>query len=211
VAGELWWLLAPAAMAIVAVASERLPFKMAVPLSCAVILGALYFTGTAGRIDLLWVIAALVFSAAGDYYLSRKAAHEMFFLIGIGLYLFAHLGYLTAAWRNGHVNLAVLVPVLVVFLAYFFALLRPAITDAFISCAVLTYLLVSCLVLAVAAGLEWKTGPKALFVVGIALIMTSDTAISLSEFLRVPRVSVLILPSYYMAHLAITASLLRRG
>jgi uncharacterized membrane protein YhhN len=198
-------------MAIAATTTKRLPLKMGVPISCGMILGGFLSAGLLEGRDTWWVVAGLLFSAAGDFFISRKEKNEALFVVGIGLYLFAHLGYLTTAWRNGGVNLMVLGPVLAVYVVYFYALLRPAIADPVLRSAVLVYLLVSCVALGVASGLEWEGAPKALFVAGILLIVISDTAISLEEFLKVRGVRWLILPTYYLAHLAISAGLLLRG
>jgi uncharacterized membrane protein YhhN len=207
---ELWWLVIPAATAVVATSTDYLPFKMGVPLLCATIIAALALGGRVQAGTAWWVIAAFAASAIGDYFLSNKRGEESFFVIGIGLYLVAHLGYLVAAWRDGGVNVPVLALALGVFLAYYAVLLRPAISEPVLSGAVLVYLVVSCIVLGVAAGLEWRGLTKALFVTGISLIVLSDFAISMNEFLGVPTLNPLILPTYYLAHLSITASLIVR-
>lgn len=204
----LWWLTLPAALAAVATWTDYLPAKMGVPLACGALVSWLAATG---RIDSLtgWsVVAAFIASAGGDYFLSNKRGNEGFFLVGIALYLVAHAGYLAAAWRNGGVNVVVLAVSLAVFFAYYAALLRPAIEGAALQAAVLGYLTLSCLVLAVAAGIGWPVSIKVFFVAGIALIVLSDLVISFSEFLGVHALDFLILPAYYLAHLSITAALI---
>jgi len=76
---------------------------------------------------------------------------------------------------------------------------------------VLVYLIVSCLVLAASAGKPGAPGFRTLLVSGIALIVLSDTAISLFEFRSVDAAEPVILPTYYLAHLSITAGLMVRG
>jgi uncharacterized membrane protein YhhN len=168
----------------------------------------------AGRIrhrDVVWVVAAFVFSAAGDYFLSNKRGREDYFVIGIGLFLIAHFGYLTTAWLNGRVHRPVLMLLVAGFGGYYAALLYPAIEGRVLAAAVLVYLLVSCLVMAVAAGLRWAPDLKVWYVLGIALIVLSDTVISFHEFLGIRTFNWLILPTYYLAHLSITFGLIRRG
>jgi hypothetical protein len=71
--------------------------------------------------------------------------------------------------------------------------------------------MVSCLALSAAAGLTWTGASKILYVTGISLIVISDTAISLNEFLGIKAADRIVLPTYFPAHLAITASLLIQG
>ena len=51
---------------------------------------------------------------------------------------------------------------------------------------------------------------KGLYVAGIVLVVFSDTIISFKEFLDYHALNGLILPTYYLAHLAITLSILIR-
>lgn len=206
------YLLLPAALSVMALASDWLPAKMGVPLGCALILLLAWRAaepGNAGR-DTLWVIAALVFSAAGDYFLSNMAGQAGYFVSGIGLYLLAHLGYLGFAWANGHLNRVVLGLTLLSYLPYGLFLLKPAIPDPLLLTAVLAYLLISCLVLAFACGLRLPQPGKGLYIAGIALIVLSDTLISFKEFLHYQQLNWLILPTYYLAHLSISYALLLR-
>lgn len=208
---EYWWLIVPAAAAVAATITDYLPFKMGVPILCALILSLAFMRHSVSAIDIWWVVGAFAASAAGDYFLSNKRGNGSYFVIGIGLYLLAHVGYLVAAWRNGGVNIPTLAVLLAVLVTYYIVLLNPAIGDPILSIAVLVYLLISCLALAVAAGLSWERAVKLFYVIGIALIVLSDLAISFNEFLDFKTFNVIILPTYYLAHLAITFSLLRRG
>ncbi len=208
----VWSLLIPAALGVVATTTDYLPAKMGVPLTCALILFLALRPrlGQAGA-DVYFVIAAFLFSTAGDYFLSNKSGQALYFVIGIGLYLLAHLGYLGFAWRNGRLHWPVLALLLLVFLPYYALLLYPAIADPVLSFSVLAYLLISCLTLAVAAGLRLSQPPKGAYIFGVALIVLSDTIISLNEFLQYRQLNWLILPTYYLAHLSISYALLRRG
>ncbi len=206
----IWLLLVPLAIATVATTTNRLAFKMAVPIVCAAIIAVVTATADGDAATASGVIAALVVSAAGDYFLSRKGGRESYFIIGIALYLLAHAGYLTAAAMNATLHPTGLAVVLIVFVAYYAALLRPAIASPALSIAVLVYLLLSCVVLAVSFGIVWDAPAATLFIAGIALIVVSDTAISVKEFLGRRWADPIILPTYYLAHLAITAALMLR-
>lgn len=206
----IWLLLLPLAVGVAATQTDYLPFKMAVPSLCALILLWAYQGQPAHRLDVAAVVLAFVFSAVGDYFLSNKSGAEIYFVVGIGMYFVAHLGYLAYAWRNGRIHRVVLGVLLVGYLIYYFISLNPAIGDPVLSGAVLLYLLISCLVLAVAAGMTLPAEQKWLYVFGIALIVLSDTAISFNEFLDYRAFNWLILPTYYLAHLTVSLSLLRR-
>lgn len=184
---------------------------MGVPVICGVILASLWILGRTDRRGLWWVVGAFGFSAAGDYFLSTKGSDESRFVAGIALFFVAHIGYLVAAWLNGRVQRLVLGGLLLVFVGYYVIFLGPAIESPVLRIAVLLYLLISCLVLAVAAGLEWRFDAKVLYVTGIASIVFSDTVISFHEFLGFRALNWTILPTYYLAHLLVTASLLRRN
>ncbi|MFZ1397436.1 MAG: lysoplasmalogenase [Candidatus Promineifilaceae bacterium] len=207
----IWLLLLPLAVGVAATQTDYLPFKMAVPSLCALILLWAYQGLPPGsRQDVAAVVLAFVFSAVGDYFLSNKSGTEIYFVVGIGLYFVAHLGYLAYAWRNGRIHRPILGVLLVGYLLYYVVSLNPAIGDPVLSGAVLLYLLISCLALAVAAGLTLPAEQKWLYVFGIGMIVLSDTAISFNEFLGYRAFNWLILPTYYLAHLTVSLSLLLR-
>lgn len=206
----IWLLLIPLAVGVAATQTDYLPFKMAVPGLCALILLWAYQGAEASRLDLAAIVLAFVFSLIGDYFLSNKSGNELFFVVGIGMYFIAHLGYLAYALRNGRLHLPVLSVLLLGYLIYYVVSLNPAIADPVLSGAVLLYLLISCLALAAAAGMTLPGAQKWLYGVGIALIVLSDTAISFNEFLQIRTFNWLILPTYYLAHLTVSLSLLQR-
>lgn len=206
----MWLLLLPLAMGVAATQTDYLPFKMAVPGLCALILLWAYRGLPAYRWDVTAVVLAFVFSAVGDYFLSNKGGNELYFVVGIGLYFVAHLGYLAYALRNGRIHRLVLGALLLGYLIYFALSLNPAIDDTVLSIAVLCYLLISCLALAAAAGLKLPADQKWLYLFGIGMIVLSDTAISFNEFLDYRAFNWLILPTYYLAHLTVSLSLLLR-
>lgn len=207
-------LLLPVLFSVLALATNRLAFKMAVPLLSSVIVLLAGLTSVFGRTatlsagPLLLLVAALVLSACGDIFLSTKGERKDRFVIGIGLYFAAHLGYLGYGVATGSVSWITLVALTAVLLPYYFLVLRPRIREAPLSVAVLLYLLVSCAALAGAVGGEWSGPQRWLFLSAIALIVISDLFISFKEFLDVHITDVLILPTYYLAHLLIAASIL---
>ena len=207
---RLWLLALPAVAAVVATRTNLLPFKMAVPLLCAAALLFFLDPGSAATrpSNQGLVVTAFGLSAAGDFFLSRKEGRPGYFVTGIAMYFAVHLGYLGFAVSNGTPSVPVLAVALAASIWYYLRMLRPAIPDRVLSTAVLLYLIVSCTALGAAAGLGWTRLPGALFVAGIALIVVSDTAISLVEFVHARGAVWVILPTYYLALLAITAALL---
>lgn len=204
-------LLMPACLAYYADTTGYLPFKMGVPLVCAALLLICFLGRLRLRADVWFVIGAFVFSAIGDYFLSSRRGHEYYFVIGIAAFFVAHLGYLGFSLSNGRIHRIAMAVLLVGYLPYFVFALRPAIGDPVLFAAVLLYLLISCVGLAAAAGLRLPPLGKWLYVFGIFMVVLSDTIISFSEFLRFRDWNSWILPTYYLAHLAVTASVMSTG
>ena len=131
-------------------------------------------------------------------------------MIGIALYFLAHFGYLSFALCNGRISWVTLAVLLAGYLPYYVLKLGPAIDDSVLSTAVLLYLLISCVAVASGFGLSWTGWMKWSFVFGICMILLSDTAISFNEFLKYREWNRIILPTYYIAHITITAAVLSR-
>jgi len=202
----------PLLSAGLALLTGRLPFKLGVPGICALILVA--FLRGSPRIERpgVWaVIAAFGMSMVGDFFLSNRPGHAHYFEAGIAAFFLAHLGYLRYALLNGALNRLALAVLLAGFVPYFGLALAPAISDRGLWVAVLLYLLISCVGLAAALGLKQPARVKGFYVVGIGLVVFSDTIISFNEFLRYRGLNGWILPTYYLAHLAITSSILLRS
>lgn len=156
------------------------------------------------------VIWAFGMSMLGDWFLSNREGNAHYFEAGIGAFFLAHLGYLGYAVMNGRIRFDALAFLLLVFLPYFGLALAPHMGSAVLGGAVLAYLLISCLALAAALGLRQPLGIRLFYVAGIGSIVLSDTVISFSEFLQFRVLNFLILPTYYLAHLLITYSILTR-
>jgi uncharacterized membrane protein YhhN len=204
-------LIIPLLLAVFAVAGYGFFFKAAVPGSCAIILVLLFRKHLKAMPDIWFVIAAFLFSIAGDWFLSNKGDSFMMFSAGIGLYLFAHLGYLLFALRNGRMHRFFTVALLAVYLLFFFVKLYPALDDTILLVAVLLYLLISCFSLGATFGIKLAPVVKWSYFVGVTLVLLSDTIIALNEFTSYGALNFLILPTYYAAHMSITFAIIRRG
>ena len=104
------------------------------------------------------------------------------FAAGIGLYFFAHAGYLAYALSNGKFNLPFTAIVLFSYLVFFFWVLWPAIDEPVLLFATLVYLLISCFSLGASVNMESVPVVKWSYFIGIAFILFSDTIISFKEF-----------------------------
>lgn len=143
------------------------------------------------------------------WFLSIMKGDNGLFIKGFALYFIAHLGYLWYAALNGKLNRKFTVILLSSFLLYFYFLLWPRFEETMLLLAVLIYLLISCLSLGMAVGMNGSAIAKWAFVFGVFLILISDTIISLKEFLGNNNYNYMILPTYYLAHLSISFSLIR--
>lgn len=205
-----WWLVLPVALAIVALQTGAWPAKIGVALSCALLLAwALSARWTLPR-GAPWLIGALLLSAVGDLFLSFKAGRVSYFIAGIAFFFGAHLGYLAYALAHGRIHRTVLAAMVAVFLPYYVFALHPAMAGPALSVAVLGYLLISCVVFAAACGMRLGGAVKWPFLAGIGLIVLSDTIISFKEFLHWHAWNGLILPTYYLAQISVTAGALAR-
>lgn len=157
-----------------------------------------------------WIIAAFAFSIGGDWFLSHKGGDAGLFIKGIALFFMAHLGYLGYTLRNGRLPWKFTGVLLAGYLLFFFLVLYPAIADSFLMIAALCYLFVSCFSAGAAMGMDSAPQVKWLFVLGIFSIVFSDTIIALTEFVGYSEMDFLILPTYYLSHLLVSFSLIKR-
>jgi len=197
-------------LAVMALITSNFIYKSGTAGMGILILIILHFKDLKPSKDTWFIIGAFLFSIAGDWFLSHMDGDIIMFSKGIALFFLAHIGYLMFAILNGKVNWRFTIFLLLIYLTFFFIILYPAINDKILMLATLIYLLVSCLSLGAAVGI--KAGPviKWTFVFGIFLILFSDTIISLTEFLGYKAFDFLILPTYYLAHISITFSLIRK-
>ena len=201
---QILLLLIPALFALFAVKGEYGFFSRAgVSLSCAVIVWV-----TSKYQTKWWVVVGLLVSVVGDWFMVNRNNNPDFFLYGICFFFLAHVCFLLFCLKNGRINRWLLVFVLTGYVAFFFLVLRPAITQPTLLVAVFAYLLVSCLSLATAAGLRLSKIATWIFTAGITLFVFSDTIIALSEFASYRTLNFLILPTYFTSHGVITLALM---
>lgn len=169
-------------------------------------LAILWLMGGKGfrRADLWMAIAAFAFSIVGDYFLSNRGGDPLMFVYGIGFFFLAHLGYLGYALCHGRLDLKVTALFCTGYLIFFFTSLYGGISDPVLMWAALAYLFVSCFSMGAAWGISPAGNSRNLYLMGIGLILFSDTLIAFREFMAYTGWDFLILPTYYLAHLLVT-------
>jgi len=198
-------LLLPVLFTVLAVTGWGFIYRAAVSASCAIIVWFLarQFAGNSKW----YVIAALLVSIAGDWFMSHTSGFPVRFIYGVCLFFVAHLGFIAFCLKNGRINRIVLLVMLTGFLAFFFIALLPALSQPVLFIAVLAYLIVSCLSFSVATGLQLPSVIRWCFSFGIALLVFSDTLIALKDFAGYKGAGFLILPTYFASHIVITLAL----
>ena len=203
-------LLVPAVSAVLALLHFGFFFKSGSAGGGILILLLLYFKKLPRAKDILMLMAAFAFSIAGDWFLSHRHGDVDRFIAGIAFFFLAHMGYLYYPLANGKINLKFTIFLLAAYLLFFFLKLYPSINDAVLMGATFVYLIISCLSLGASAGLRGNTLTKWSYTLGIFLILFSDTIIAYREFVGFRELSFLILPTYYLAHIAIVFSIMNR-
>lgn len=159
--------------------------------------------------DLWMVVGAFAFSIVGDYFLSHRNGELMMFVYGILFFFIAHVGYLAYSLINGKIHWPMTLLLCSGYLIFFFTSLYENIEDPILMWAALAYLFVSCFSLGAAWGLSQNGWAKWGYVLGIVLILFSDTLIAFREFMDYGGWDYLVLPTYYLAHIVITWALWR--
>lgn len=202
-------LMIPVIFSVFALTLGDFGFKAGVTGSCILIVGLVAMVTRTPLKNTGLIVAAFLLSIGGDWFLSHRDGEINRFIYGIALFFLAHAGYLLYALRLGTIHFRTLVVVLSVYLVFFFGWLFPAIYNNGLTTAVLLYLVISCVSLSAAAGIvRLPPSAKLFFIAGIFMIVFSDTLIALREFLSCGTWAFLILPTYYLSHLFITAALL---
>lgn len=203
-------LLIPLISGIFALNHFGFPFKAGVAASGILILWWVYFGKLSQSKDVWAIFGAFLFSIAGDWFLSNRNGETSRFIMGIALFFLAHVGYLTFALMNGRLNRLLTLIILAAYLGFYFFMLSLGIEDKTLKVAALCYLLISCFSLGAALGMKGNSAFRWLYVFGIVLVLFSDTIIALREFVKYKDLDFLILPTYYLAQISVTASLMVR-
>lgn len=197
--------------ALIAIGTAIFIFKIGVAAVGSIILFTAYFKQLMKVLDVWVVILAFVCSMIGDYFLSHMSGDNSMFIVGISLYLSAHVGYLIFSLLNGTINWKVTTLITMGFLIFYYLTLYPNILDKTLAFTVLFYLIVSCVSLGAAMGIRATHNIKTPYFIGIAFILFSDIIISFKEFMSFDSLNILILPTYYLAQISITIAVYNKS
>ncbi|MGV8090524.1 MAG: lysoplasmalogenase [Mangrovibacterium sp.] len=205
------FLLIPVISAILALVYHDFIFKAGVAGTGIILLVTFYVRKIKESKDIWAIVAAFVFSIAGDWFLSNRHGNTNMFIAGIALFFFAHIGYLLYALMNGSLNKIFTAILLTAYLIFFFCGLYPSIENQVLLVAVLIYTLISCFSLGAAAGIKAHPEVKWTYFFGIVMVLFSDTIIAFREFTEHDKLKFLILPTYYLAQISVVLSLIMKG
>lgn len=203
-------LLIPIFSALLALNHFGFFFKAGVAGAGMLILYLLYQGQLSQKRDVWAIFIAFFFSIAGDWFLSNRHGEVSMFIAGIALFFVAHIGYLTFALMNGRLSRRYTILILSGFILFYIFVLFPGIDNPILKLASFCYLLISCFSLGGAIGMKDRYWFKRFYVFGIVLVLFSDTIIALREFTALKHLDWLVLPTYYLAQISITASLITR-
>jgi hypothetical protein len=203
-------IMIPVVFAFLALVYHDFIFKACVAGSGIVIIIVLQFIFSS-KPRMIWMIpVAFLFSIAGDWFLSHRQGETDRFIEGIVMFFIAHVGYLLFALRNGKLRIPVLILLLAVYLPVFFIWLSPGIENTGLRAAALMYLLISCVSLGAATGIQTLSLlSKWFFAGGIFSLLFSDTIIAFEEFAGFQDLSFLILPTYYLSQICLTFAMMK--
>ncbi len=198
------FLLVPVILLLMKGKWDKYIFNPMITISCMAIAA---FSGAHAR---TYVCIAYLFSVIGDFFLCHKKIHKDSYLFGIAGFFMAHLGYLIYALSNaaiGEASVAVASVLVIVYGAYLFIRLYPALDSVHMRIAVSMYMLISIAVFSCAFSMNLPIVNQIFFILGIFMILFSDTIISFSDFLGMRKWDKLIMPTYFLCHIFVCASL----
>lgn len=183
-------------------------------------LGAYYFTAVSPA-DRSWlVMLAIVFSFLGDSFLMYEEVHEMYFMLGLGSFLAAHLFYLFAYREHsdrvekagnqvGRLRLAF--PVILAGTGLI-VILFPALGELQIPVIVYAVVLMAMVITAIYRLGRTSFLSFSLVLFGAFLFMVSDSLLAVNKFLNeVAHAGFLIMITYISAQYLILSGLLKHS
>ena len=204
-----FWLAAiPVFFSVMRKITGKYVYSALVTLSCLAVTTLLRMQGWA------WLAGGFAFSVLGDYLLAHQGGHPNRFIEGVGGFFLAHACFLGFAWRFWEINLfsaAVFVILSAAYAAYLIRFVLPSVDSAPLAAAVCLYVAISVCVFSVAIAMRVSFVPRAMYALGIASIIFSDTLISMDRFLHQRRLKKWILPTYYLCHVLLTLSYIGIG
>lgn len=211
------WLLGlifPVAFAAHVLKTDRYVCKPLVTLSCILLCIGAQMTTDRPAQGLPFLIGAFALSIVGDWFLSHKERRSSHYLFGILAFFSAHalyLGYALARPFSTATALVLLLVLAAALLVYFLRRISPNVKDSAMKTALFGYVLISCVTFSFSAASTMPLLAHLPFAAGIGLILYSDICIGETDFAGNARMKGQILPTYYLAHMLITASVILGG
>lgn len=213
--GKLWLyglLVLPLCSALFALMSHGFVFKAGVAASCIMIILISFAIHPHRSKDVFIIVAAFLLSIAGDWYLSNRQSDTGRFIIGIAFFFIAHIAYFSYAMLHGKIRWRFTLFLLAGYTLFFWLWLYPSINNTLLMLSSFLYTLISCFSLGAASGMQSGQAVRLTYMLGIGLILFSDTIIAFKEFTSYRELNFLILPTYYLAQISITLSVVfKRG
>lgn len=197
------FMLVPLGLFVLKCLRSKYIYSPLITLSCMLIA---LISGAHAR---MFMCAAFVFSVIGDFFLTHKGISKDSYLYGIGGFFLAHAGFLIYALMNAKIRPFSVWLAFVLMLPYGIYLIRkliPALPSLPMQVAVTAYMLISIFVFSCAFSMTGAALKKLSFIIGIGMILFSDTLISLSDFLGYRKWDRFILPAYYLCHILVSFS-----
>lgn len=204
--GLLIALIVPLFFAIMSVRTGNFYYNLGMTGSCIVLLVA-----SPQPMALLPVVLCLLISILGDYFMGHQQSSNQFYLFGIIAFFCAHACLIWYSYTKLSFSpwLFALGAVLAIGYGAYLALrILPHVRDIKMQIAIIAYASVSVIALTMAVGMNVPLLQRALFALGVASIVVSDTLICESDFAGNPKPAPAIMPTYFLCHILITASCL---
>ena len=156
------------------------------------------------------LLVAYACSIVGDFFMAHKGMRDLWYIAGIAGFLLAHLCFIWYASNRfaGTMRIYLAGAALALMLGwYLIQRVLPKVEGMPMKAAVALYSLVSVVSVVFAAGLQGNNAFETLlYVLGIALIAFSDSMIAETDFVGNSECSAYIMPTYYLCHILVAAS-----
>lgn len=188
-------ILIPIAFTLLQLKSNKYIFSALTTLSCAAI----------AALNSPIMALALFVSFIGDYFMAHKGSKEWMYLLGIVGFLLGHAVFIAhALLRAVNTQSGLIIGAALVLCLTPYLLLRVIRkVPKLLQIPVMLYTFISIAGLACAV----MTG-NPLYILGIAMLLFSDTMIAENDFVGNTKAGPLILPTYYLCHILVALSAL---
>ncbi len=204
--GLLIALIVPIFFAVMSIRTGNFYYNLGVTGVCILLLVA-----SPQPMTVIPVMACLLISILGDYFMGHQQSDNKYYLFGIIAFFFAHCCLIWYSYNKTDYPIWLLVTggLLAVGYGLYLAMrILPHIKDILMQVAVVLYASASVIALVMAIGMNVGILQRVLYALGVASIVFSDTLISECDFAGNQSPARGIMPTYFLCHLLITASCL---